>query len=139
MKGSAPRLWRTGAIGKWSGMLAVLLAIHPVPVIAQGAAAWVEATRTTVTAAVAGGSHERTITREAHYRSSLRGDTLVLHVEALDLTEVADGETRAWDTDGFVGGFWKLLRDRRRQLAGGRATIRPAGTRHGERPGPDRR
>lgn len=105
--GNADRVRRPCDFGKWL-MVAALLAPRA-GVAAQGPAAWVEESRTTVTAHTAGADRRRTITRIARYHTTVRGDTLLLHLDDLAITEVADGETDRLDTDAVIGGFWKLV------------------------------
>ena len=71
------------------------------------------AERAVITVAVQSGAAEvaRTIVRDGHYAVTRRGDTLVVQAQELSLTSTSGSETIRHDTDGFVGGHWKLLAD----------------------------
>jgi hypothetical protein len=53
----------------------------------------------------------REVVRHATYRVTLRGDTTVVQLQELDLRSRAGEEVVRHDTDGMVGGYWKLVPD----------------------------
>ncbi len=106
--GDSATLRRIRGGGKGT-LLALLLAG---PLGAQAPVHWREVTRTSVTVGNGAAERVRTLVREAGYEVTRRADTLVVQVTSLDLRETAgDAAEVAHDTDGFVGGRWKLLAD----------------------------
>lgn len=101
--------WTDGA-ARSAVVLLTLLAPRPSPVAAQRPGAYAEHAVTTV--AVRSGDSEaaRTIVRQGRYELTLRADTLVVQAVALELATTTGDETIRHDTDGFVGGRWKLVR-----------------------------
>lgn len=102
--------------GKW-GLLGLLLAAD-YPVRALDGATFVESIRTDAITRVAGAEHRRFVRRDSRFSVLLQGDTLVVSADSVALGETADGRNRAMDTDGFVGGRFRLRLD-----PAGRATL----------------
>ncbi len=107
MRGSGRRAIVAGRVLILSA--GALLALRPSPVAAQQPGTYTESTTTTVAVRSGDQEHARTIARSGTYRVTLRGDTLVVQATALDLATTTGDETVRHDTDGFVGGHWKLL------------------------------
>ncbi|MES2305451.1 MAG: hypothetical protein V4558_08085 [Gemmatimonadota bacterium] len=97
------------ALGKW-GLLALLFAPR-YPVRALDGASFTESIRTEAITRISNSSRRRLVAREAHFSSTLHGDTLVVSADSVTLSELADGHSRTLDTDGFVGGLYRLLVD----------------------------
>lgn len=86
-----------------------LLALRASPVAAQAPGTYVEHAVTTVAVRSADAEVTRTIVRDGRYAVTHRGDTVVVQAIAFDLATTTADETVRHDTDGFVGGRWKLL------------------------------
>lgn len=88
-------------------------------------AVFVERVRTDVSSRAGLGERHRVIDRYARYQVALRGDTLVVTADSVDLAETADGVRRVVDVDAVVGGRWKLVSGERTAL---RVVDRPVTT-----------
>ncbi|MEO5798192.1 MAG: hypothetical protein ABIZ70_00600 [Gemmatimonadales bacterium] len=97
------------ALGKW-GLLSLLFA-PGYPVRALDGAHFTESIRTEAITRLASTSRRRLLARDAHFTSTLRGDTVVVSADSVTLSELADGHSRTLDTDGFVGGRYHLVLD----------------------------
>lgn len=99
-------------------LLAVLLAIsarsagaqsgYPLQLSATGSR-FLEISRTTVINRTLGGELRRTVLRSMLYTLRFRGDTLLIKADSVALEERTTGDPIRIDTDGFVGGHWKVL------------------------------
>ena len=98
-----PRPWK---VSTW-GLLGVLLALG-YPITALDGARFTETIRTEALTRVGTVEMRRLVARDAWFGVTLRGDTLVVSADSVALTEVADGKSRRLDTDGFVGGRYRL-------------------------------
>lgn len=106
--GDSATLRRIAAGGKGALCLGLLAG----PLAAQAPVHWSEVTRTSVTVGNGAAERARTLVREAGYEVTRRADTLVVQVTSLVLREMVAGQDEVrHDTDGFVGGRWKLLAD----------------------------
>ncbi|MCA9761662.1 MAG: hypothetical protein KC544_00875 [Gemmatimonadetes bacterium] len=65
---------------------------------------------------------ERLLRRRAEYAVTRSRDTVVVQALELELTQLAEDEVLQVDTDGFVGGRWRLVSDPRGDL---RVVARP--------------
>lgn len=77
----------------------------------QSPGAYAEHAVITVTVQSGESAVTRTIVRDGRYAVTRRGDTLVVQATELTLASTSADETIRHDTDGFVGGHWKLLAD----------------------------
>lgn len=96
-------------LSKW-GLVGAALA-PGYPVRALDGARFTEEVRTEAITRLEGSAHRRSLAREVHFGISLRGDTVVASADSVMLTELSDGHSRTLDTDGFVGGRYRLLLD----------------------------
>jgi hypothetical protein len=107
--------------GRWQpiswSLVGVLLA-PGYPVAALDGAHFVETIRTEALTKVGTAELRRLVARDSRFSVTLHGDTLLVSADSVSLTEVADGHSRTIDTDGFVGGRYRLGLD-----AAGVATI----------------
>lgn len=92
-------------------LIGLLLASRISHLAAQAPGTYAEHVVTLVAVQSGEAEARRTIVRDARYDVTPRGDTLVVQVTELDLRTTAGDETVRHDTDGFVGGRWKLLPD----------------------------
>ena len=98
-------------------LLGVLLA-SGYPVTALDHAQFTESIRTDALTRAGTVELRRLVARDARFSLTLHGDTLVVSADSVALTEVADGKSRRLDTDGFVGGRYRLRLD-----SAGQATV----------------
>lgn len=96
-------------LSKW-GLAGVLLA-PSYPVRALNGARFAEEIRTEAVTRIEANERRRLLARDARFGVTLHGDTLVVSADSVSLGEVADGRSRAIDTDGFVGGRYRLTLD----------------------------
>ncbi len=89
-------------------LFALVLAV---PLSAQAPVRYVESVSTDVRSRTAVAEQVRVLGREAQYAVTRRGDTTVVQVLALELQERDAEATTQFNTDGFVGGRWKLVPD----------------------------
>ena len=104
------------SVGKW-GLLGALVA-PGYPVAALNHAQFTESVRTDALTRAGTVELRRLVARDARFALTLHGDTLVVSADSVALTEVADGRSRRLDTDGFVGGRYRLGLD-----SSGQATL----------------
>jgi hypothetical protein len=71
-------------------------------------ATFLEQVRTDVTSESGTAQQVRRVARTARFGVAMRGDTLVVTADSLDLRETADGVERTIDVDAVVGGRWIL-------------------------------
>lgn len=72
-------------------------------------AAFLEQVHTDVTTQTGTAERERRVLRIARFGIVVRGDTMVVTADSLDLRETADGVERTIDVDAVIGGRWKLM------------------------------
>lgn len=94
---------------KWGILGALVMPGYPVRVL--DGAQFTESIRSEVNTRVATAASRRLVARDARFVVHLRGDTVVVSADSLSLSELADGQQRTLDTDGFVGGRFYLLLD----------------------------
>lgn len=99
-----------GGLGKWAALW-LLVAGPGYPVRGLDGARFDERIRSDVTTRTGDASHQRVILRTARFGILLAGDTLVVSADSLALSETSNGATRALDTDGFVGGRYRMRLD----------------------------
>lgn len=83
---------------------------------AQVPGRYLEVSETAVTVGTGASRRERVLRRRGEYLVSRAGDTVVVQAIELEVTQVAGTEVLHADTDGFVGGRWRLVSDRRGDL-----------------------
>lgn len=89
--------------------LSLLLLSAPLP--AQAPVRYSESVSTEVRSRTAAAEQSRSLRREAQYEVTRRADTTVVQVLATELEEQGGEGTVQFNTDGFVGGRWKLVTD----------------------------
>lgn len=92
------------------GLLGILLA-PGYPIAVLDGARFDETIRTEALTRAGSAELRRLVARESHFGVTLHGDTVVVSADSVTLTEVADGRSRTIDTDGFVGGRFRLRLD----------------------------
>jgi hypothetical protein len=99
------------------GCLLLLAGAMPTPrLAAQVPGRYVEVAATEIAVGTGEARRERTLRRRAEYDVHRAGDTVVVQATELDLTQASGAEVLHADTDGFVGGRWRLVSDSRGDL-----------------------
>ncbi|MES2123562.1 MAG: hypothetical protein V4503_02620 [Gemmatimonadota bacterium] len=106
---SASTVAQLATFSKW-GLLGAL-AMPGYPVRALDGVQFTERIRSEVNTRVATATSHRLVARDARFTVHVRGDSVMVSADSLVLSELVDGEQRALDTDGFVGGRYHLRID----------------------------
>lgn len=99
-----------GGLGKWAALW-LLVAGPGYPMRGLDGARFEERVRSDVTTRTGEAASQRVILCAARFGATLAGDTLVVAADSLALSETSNGATRTLDTDGFVGGRYRLRLD----------------------------